>query len=119
MNPPLDGASAMKPENRMPKPERNPNPTCESEGPTARSFGFRASEIFQISEFGNSDVASAPDRTREVRDAFKYDWRLWPVHELAAHVLKRASPTCRCGTWRKCGINCAPLAWTGLTIGPM
>ena len=25
---------------------------------------------------------SAPGRTREVRDAFKYDWRLWSVHEL-------------------------------------
>jgi len=27
---------------------------------------------------------SAPDRTREVRDAFSYDWRLWSVHELVA-----------------------------------
>jgi SAM-dependent methyltransferase len=42
----------------------------------------RASERLDCRIHFAAPHATAPERTRELRDAFRYDWRLWSMHEL-------------------------------------
>lgn len=66
-----------------------PNPRLSTESPIpafeylweVRNYDRTSQRLDCRIHFAVPD-SSAPDRTREVRDAFRYDWRLWSVHEL-------------------------------------